>query len=451
MMAVPAAVVRQVDAVLQGAMKHQHLPGLSVAVAIDGRIAYARGYGYRNVAERLPANRHTVYNIASTTKQFVAAAILRLQQQRLLDVNDRLSEYYTGYRYADRVTLRQLLTHTSGIPDYLDRPGVPSHATAEQQVAAVAKLPPEFLPGTRFEYSNTNYVILGIVVEKLTHEPLQEVFKKWFFRPLGMLDSTALVLPWTLPDGATGYTYKNGSFVAIPMSVADYGYGDGGVDSSAYDLNLWDQALAAGRVVDAESLREMTSPPQAPDGEPIPGGYGFALEVGTLFGHCEWQHGGDNEGFHTGNAVFPDDRFSVAVVSNGNQFYYDWLVMKLFSLFYPPSREQWDQFYAGAPHQDAAVTARALAVLRAMEAGTIKKSEILAPAIVSALPGTPKQIAADAGAAGRWTHAVYRGMDYRSGNRIYSYLLFYPRAVVAYYFVLTPRGSVYAALPVRAD
>lgn len=448
---VPAAVMRQVDAVLEGAMAHQHLPGLSVAVAIDGRIVYARGYGYRNVPQRLPANAHTVYNIASTTKQFVAAAIMRLQQQGLLNVNDRLSKYYTGYRYAGRVTLRQILTHTSGIPDYLDQSNLPAHATAAQQAAAIAKLPPEFLPGTRYEYSNTNYVILGLIVEKLTHQPLQEVFKEWFFRPLGMHDSTAVVLPWTLRDGAMGYTYKKGNFVAIPQSVADYGYGDGGIDSSAYDLNTWDQALVAGHVVSEASLRAMTTPPQAADGEPMPGGYGFALEVDTLFGHREWEHGGDNEGFHTGNAVFPDDRFSVAIISNGNQFYYDWLVTKLFSLFYPPTPQQWAEFYAGAPHEDRAVTARALDTLARMEAGTIKKSDVLAPAIVAALPGTPKQMAANAGAVGRWTHAVFRGMSFRSGNTLYSYLLFYPNSVVAYYFVLTPRNSVYAALPVRAD
>lgn len=450
-MTVPPAVIRQVDAVLEGAMKHQHLPGLSVTVAVDGRIVYARGYGYRDVPKRLPANRHTVYNIASTTKQFVAASIVRLQQQGRLDVNDCLSKYYTGYRYADRVTLRQLLTHTSGIPDYLDQSNVPPNATAAQQAAAVAKLPPEFPPGSRFEYSNTNYVILGLIVEKLTHRPLQEVFKRWFFAPLGMHDSTAVTLPWTLPDGAMGYTYKNGAFVAIPQKIADYGYGDGGVDSSAYDLNVWDQALIAGHVVSEASLRAMTSPPQAADGEPMPGGYGYALEVDTLFGHREWQHGGDNEGFHTGNAVFPDDRFSVAIISNGNQFYYDWLLIKLFSLFYPPSAQQWAEFYAGTPHEDRAVTARAMSVLARMEAGTIKKSQVLAPAIVSAIPGTPKQMAADAGASGAWTHAVFRGMSYRSGNLIYSYLVFFPRAVVAYYFVLTPRGTVYAALPVRAD
>jgi hypothetical protein len=86
-----------------------------------------------------------------------------------------------------------------------------------------------------------------------------------------------------------------------------------------------------------------------------------------------------------------------------------------------------------------------------MEAGTIKKSDVLAPAIVAALPGTPKEMATNAGAVGQWTHAVFRGMSFRSGNTLYSYLLFYPNSVVAYYFVLTPRNSVYAALPVRAD
>jgi len=446
-----ASLLRQVDGVIAAAMAHQHLPGIAVAIAQDGHVIYARGYGNRIVPQRLPAGGHTVYNIASTTKQFVAAAIMRLQQSGMLNVNDKLSKYYTGYRYADRVTLQQLLTHTSGIPDYLDQSNVPPHATAAQQVAVVAKLPLEFPPGTRFEYSNTNYVILGLVVEKLTHESLGEIFRQWFFAPRGMGDSTFGALPWTLRDGAMGYTYKDGRFVAIPQSAADYGYGDGGVDASAYDLNTWDQALIAGRVVSDASLRTMTTPPMAADGEPLPGGYGFGLEVQSLFGHREFEHGGDNEGFHTGNAVFPDDRFSVAIISNGNQFFYEYLLTRLFSLFYPPTPQEQATFDAGAPHQDAAVTARALALLRRMEAGSVKKSEMLAPAIASALPGTPQQIATRAGAVGELTKAVYRGVSYRSGNRLFEYWLFYPHAVVAYYFVLTPRGSVYAAIPVRAD
>jgi len=206
-----ASLLRQVDGVIAAAMAHQHLPGIAVAIAQDGHVIYARGYGNRIVPQRLPAGGHTVYNIASTTKQFVAAAIMRLQQSGMLNVNDKLSKYYTGYRYADRVTLQQLLTHTSGIPDYLDQSNVPPHATAAQQVAVVAKLPLEFPPGTRFEYSNTNYVILGLVVEKLTHESLGEIFRQWFFAPLGMGDSTFGALPWTLRDGAMGYSTRMGA------------------------------------------------------------------------------------------------------------------------------------------------------------------------------------------------------------------------------------------------
>jgi D-alanyl-D-alanine carboxypeptidase len=443
--------LRQVDAVMEAAMAHQHVPAVSIAIARNGQVIYSKGYGYRNVAKRQHADGHTVYNIASTTKQFVAAAIMRLQQRGLLDVNDRLSTYFSQYRYGDRVTLRELLTHTSGIPDYLDQANLPPHATAQQQVAAIAKLPPEFLPGTRFEYSNTNYVILGLIVEKLTHESLRSVLTRWFFAPLGMRDSAFGVLPWTLRDGAMGYTYKNGRFEPIPQSTAQYGYGDGGIDSSPYDLNLWDQALIAGHVVSAASLEQMTRPPMAADGEPLPGGYGFGLEVQSLFGHREFEHGGDNEGFHTENAVFPDDRFSIAFSSNGNQFYYEYLLVKLFSLFYPPSPQERATFDAGSPGQNPRVTARALALLRRMESGDATKAEMFAPALMAALPGTPKQIATRAGAVGRWRKTVFRGMSYRSGNRIYEYWLFFPHAVVAYYFVLTPGGKVYAAIPVRAD
>jgi len=444
------AVLRQVDAVLESAMAHQHLPGLSVGIAVNGHVLSARGYGYRIVPKRLPASGHTAYNIASTTKQFTAAAIMLLQQRGLLDVDDRLSKYYAQYKYAGRVTLRQLLTHTSGIPDYLDQSNVAPNATATQQIAAIAKLPPEFSPGSRFEYSNNNYVILGLIVEKLTHLPLSAVFKQWFFQPLGMLDSTSVALPWTLPDGAMGYAYKGGRFVAIPQTVAEYGYGDGAIDSSAYDLMLWDQALIGLRVVDGDSWREMTTPPSA-QGEPLPGGYAFGLQAQTLFGHREIEHGGDNEGFHNDNAVFPDDKFSVAILGNGNDFFSDYLLVSLFSLFYPPTPQQQAAFDAGVPGEDPAVTSKALTLLQRMQDGSAKKSEVLAPAVAAQIPGTPEQMAARAGAVGRLTKAVFRAMSYRSGNRIYEYWLFYPHSVVAYFYVVTPRGKIYAALPVRAD
>ncbi len=450
MAGINAALLRQVDAVLESAMVHQHVPGISVGLAMDGHVMYARGYGYRIVPKQLPASGHTAYNIASTTKQFTASAIMVLQQRGLLNVDDRLSKYYPRYKYAGRVTLRQLLTHTSGIPDYLDQPNVASNATAAQQIATIAKLPPAFTPGSRFEYSNSNYVILGLIVEKLTHLSLQTVFKQWFFQPLTMLDSTSVALPWSLPGGAMGYAYKGGRFVAIPQTVAQYGYGDGAIDSSAYDLMLWDQGLIGLRVVDADSWREMMTPPSA-QGEPLPGGYAFGLQSQTLFGHREIEHGGDNEGFHNDNAVFPDDKFSLAILGNGNDFFSDYLLVKLFSLFYPPTPEQQAAFDAGVPGDDPAIRSKALDLLHRMQAGSAKKSEVMVPEIAAQIAGTPQQMASRAGAVGQLTKAVFRGMSYRSGNRIYEYWLFYPRSVVAYLYVLTPRGKIYAALPVRAD
>jgi D-alanyl-D-alanine carboxypeptidase len=451
MAATNAALLQQVDGVLENAMAHQHLPGLSVGIAVNGRVLYARGYGYRIVAKQLPAGGHTVYNIASTTKQFTASAIMLLQQRGLLNVDDRLSKYYPQYKYAGRVTLRQLLTHTSGIPDYLDRPNLAANATAAQQIATIAKLPPEFTPGSRFEYSNSNFVILGLIVEKLTQKPLSAVFKEWFFQPLAMSNSTSVALPWTLPGGAMGYAYRNGHYVPIPQTVSQYGYGDGAIDSSAYDLMLWDQALVGLKVVDADSLHEMTTPPLGAHGEPLPGGYAFGLNSNTLFGHREFEHGGDNEGFHNDNAVFPDDKFSIAIISNGNDFFSDYLLVKLFSLFYPPTPEQQAAFDAGLSGEDRVVTDKALTLLRRMQDGTAKKSEAMAPEIAAQIPGTPQQMATRGGAVGTLTKSVFRGMSYRSGNHIYEYWLFYPHSVVAYFYVLTPRGKIYAALPVRAD
>ena len=229
---------QRVDALVQSTMAHQHLPGLSLAIARHGHVLYARGYGYRDLSKRAHADATTVYNIASNSKQFTATAIMLLQEEGKLRLDDRLSRYLPEFRYGAQITLRELLTHTSGVPDYVDLNDLPHRATAKQFVDLVRDAPLDFPPGARFEYSNTNYVILGMLVEQVGGTSYSSFLSHRIFDPLKMTNASTRVIPASQPDGALGYTYDNG-IVLAPQTPDDLGYGDGTVNASVLDLVKW--------------------------------------------------------------------------------------------------------------------------------------------------------------------------------------------------------------------
>jgi D-alanyl-D-alanine carboxypeptidase len=432
------AIRSRIDALVQAAMLHQHLPGLSLAVAHNGRILYARGYGLRDIAAHEPADAHTIYNIASNTKQFTAAAIMLLQQDGKLSVDDRLSRYIPSYPQAGRITLRELLNHTSGIPDYTDLSDVPHHATAMQFFDLVAKLPLHFTPGTRYEYSNTNFMVLGIIVEQVSKMSYGEFLAHRIFQPIGMTETSTRVVPQSRPNGAVGYSYVHPNVKPIPQTIDDLGYGDGTINSSVIDLVKWDTALDAGRVVDASSFREMTTPPRAQGEGASDGAYGFGLSIGSFMGQRQVQHYGLNPGYGSINSTYPDDGFDIVMISNGDAFDETWLERQIFALFFPSRAGDRTGYDPTAPGEDSGLTTRAMAALRRLQTGAIGG-------------GASRQMSADAGAAGSPRRIVFEGMDYRSGGSTYVYTLYFASAVVEYDFSIDPRGKITSLVLARED
>lgn len=437
MTATPAIAAR-IDALVQAAMAHQHLPGLSLAVAHDGEILYARGYGVRDNASQAPADAHTIYNIGSVTKQFTATAIMLLRHDGKLKLDDRLSRYIPTYAQAGRITLRELLNHTSGIPDYTDLSNVPHHATAMEFFELVAKMPLHFVPGTRYEYSNTNFIVLGIIVEQVSKMPYGEFLERRIFKPLGMTQTSTRVVPQSQPDGAVGYTYQHPDVKPIPQTIDDLGYGDGTVNSSVLDLVKWDTALDSGRVVDAASWRAMTTPPHAQGEGASDGAYGFGLSVGSFMGRRQVQHYGLNPGYATLNATYPDDRFDIVMMSNGDAFDETWLERRIFALFFPSRAGDRTDYDPPAPGEDPAVTTRAMTALNRLQTGAIGGN-------------ASRQMSADAGAAGSPRRIVFEGIDYRSGGQTYVYTLYFASAVVEYDFSIDPRGKITSLVLARED
>jgi D-alanyl-D-alanine carboxypeptidase len=441
---------QQIVALVAATMRHQHLPGMSLAIARNGVLMYASGYGYRDMQKRSPADAGTVYNIASMTKQFTATAIMLLQEDGKLSVDDSLARYLPDYRFAKGITLREMLNHISGIPDYSIVDDVPHKATAAQFVDLIKDSPLDFSPGSRFEYSNTNYVILGMIVEQVSGESYGDFLAHRVFQPLGMRTTSARMIPQDVPDGAVGYTYANGKIVAAPQTADDLGYGDGTIDASVTDLVRWDAALDNGRVVNRASWRAMTFSPLS-HGYAMRGGYGFGLDLAHLYGRRYIFHQGLNVGFAGENATFPDDGLEIAALSNGDPFDEDLFFRRVVSIIEPPTAAQAAADLNAAPGEDPIITKQVTALLAGMQRGSIDRDLVTAEYARALTPAVMRQMCADAAVAGTPRRVIYRGRTYRDRKDFVFYDVYYPDSVVAVDAAIGANGALSLIEMARED
>ncbi len=296
--------------------KQGHFMG-SVLVAQAGRVLLDRGYGDANLELKVPDSPATKYRLGSITKQFTAAAILLLQQRGQLRVNDPVAKYLPDAPAAwSHVTIFNLLTHTSGIPNYSDLPDFDATkalpATPEQLVARFRDQPLQFEPGTAWRYSNSGYTLLGYLIERISGEPYAQFLRENIFEPLGMRDTGYDSNSAIIPERAEGYTPgPDGSPINaqyIDMSVP---YAAGGLYSTTHDLLRWEQALYGGKLLSADSLRQMTTP--------FMNNYALGLAVRTLPGiGALYSHGGSIYGFNGDISYVPAAQLAVIVLANLN-------------------------------------------------------------------------------------------------------------------------------------
>ena len=311
-----------VDDYLKAQMAARHIPGLSVAVVQDGRVVKSQGYGLADMKAKTAATPETVYEIGSLTKQFTAAAILRLREQKKIGIDDNISLHLNGLPAAWKViTVRELLNQTSGLPNYRDglnyrKGGTAKDYTAAQVIALAAAKPLRFAPGTQFEYSNTNYHLLGMIVEKVSGQSYGDYLQKTFFSPLGMT-RTRMAQPGSrVPDQAKG-TLGNGTEVkASPFVFSPtINFGDDGILSSVTDLSKWNAALSGPTLLSADSKTLLWTPPLLPDG--VKTEYASAWFSAPVQNHALLWHNGATLGGFTGAMFrFSDDRLTLIVLTN---------------------------------------------------------------------------------------------------------------------------------------
>src|SRR6266498_1905527 len=263
----------RVDTYIRSEMSKRRIPGLSLAVVEGGRLRKAMGYGLADIELRVPATPDTVYQIGSMTKQFTAAGIMLLVEAGKISLGDTIHKYLPDLPVAWRgVTLRHLLTHTSGIKDFADLADTETERakdyTKAQIIALVSGAPLEFRPGEKWNYSNTGYFLLGMIIERVSGKPYEDFLRERILRPLGMADTRLNDLNEIVPRRAAGYVLRNGHlYNAQPVSPT-HTYAAGGLLSTAADLAKWDAALYTEKVLRKSSLEQMLTPATLNDSQP---------------------------------------------------------------------------------------------------------------------------------------------------------------------------------------
>lgn len=285
----------------------------TVLVARNGEPVFVKSYGWANAEWDIPNARDTKYRLGSITKQFTAVAILQLVEQGKLKLDDPVSKYFEAPASWAPITIRHLLTHTSGIPSYTSLPGFMNSKVMLSMLPAEIvnlsrDLPLEFKPGERHVYNNTGYVFLGHILERVADMKYEDYLRKHVLDPAGMKDTGYDTFTKVIKRRATGYAgsvskLRNSRYIDMSLPHAA-----GALYSTVEDLLRWDAALHGGKLIGAASLKQMTTP--------FKGNYGFGLVMDKVGARRRIAHGGGIFGFNTMLARYPDDKLTVIVLGN---------------------------------------------------------------------------------------------------------------------------------------
>jgi D-alanyl-D-alanine carboxypeptidase len=316
---ISAALREQVDAIVRQALTTTGVPSASIAIVQAGAITYLQAYGDGRIEPHTHASPSMRYSIGSISKQFTAAAVLLLAEQGKLSLDDPVSRFVPNLTRGNEVTIRELLSHTSGYQDYWPQDYVPpfmlQSITADKILDQWARKPLDFDPGTEWQYSNTNFVIAGLIVEKASGEPLLQFLSAHIFTPLGMKSVMNIDQNRLTETDATGYLrYALGPPRLAPKEGKGWLFAAGELAMPAEDLAKWDISIINQTVLRPASYAHMEKEVVLKNG--LGTRYGLGVDVRQESGQRAIEHGGEVSGFTAHNLVFPDAHIAVVVLVN---------------------------------------------------------------------------------------------------------------------------------------
>jgi D-alanyl-D-alanine carboxypeptidase len=359
-LALTPAQSRSIDALVQHVMQADHIPGLSLGIARKGHVLFSRGYGVRDAASNAPADARTIYRIGSITKQFTAALVEIEADRGALPFNAEIHD----------ITIPQLLGQTSGLVSYTD-PG--------QTLDSALNAPPQFTPGTQWEYSNSNYYLLGTALESVTHKTYPQLLQDLILKPQHLASIT-----FPMPSGkdvALGYTWNGTGVVPLPPSANDapsLAFAASALSGNVVDLLQWMYKLQDGAIVPSDSFDQMTSSWVLSDGTFTHYGFGFFID--NWYGWHIAQHTGFMDGYSADDAISLDDGLDLVVLTNGDKQPVVPILKSVFAIVDPPKdRALVADLAQPAENEDPAVTALVKTVATQLSGGTLDRS-LLTPA-----------------------------------------------------------------------
>jgi CubicO group peptidase (beta-lactamase class C family) len=339
----------QIDAIF-ASLKSATAPGAAALVVHNGRVVFRRGYGVTDLRTLQKIDERTNFRLASFTKQFTAACIMLLARDGKLSYDDRLTHFFSEFpAYGNSITVRNLLNHTSGLVDYEDLlsqqyPDMPPEKTPQILDAGVLKLLEQqtsvkFPAGTKWEYSNSGYAVLAMIVEKVSGKPFGEFLQERIFAPLKMTNTLAYERGENeVPHRAYGHTKEQDGWHQTDQSPTSAVLGDGGIYSSLDDLAKWDRALRHHTLLTEAEMQPALTPVQPTDGpakstDGVTVSYGFGWFLDPYQGHRRMSHNGETVGFLTTIQRFPDDQLTIIVLANRTDTSPEELALKVADLY----------------------------------------------------------------------------------------------------------------------
>jgi CubicO group peptidase (beta-lactamase class C family) len=367
----PATFKAQLDAFVEREMREEKVPGVAIAVLRKGEIVVAKGYGSADVENDVPVTTQTIFQSGSVGKMFTAAAVMTQIEKGRMGLEDPVSKYLPDAPASWRtMTIHHLLTHTSGVANYGRDFDYRRDYSDDELVKVAYGLPLDFAPGARWNYSNTGYALLGILVKKATGKSYLEVLDTEVFKPLGMKTARGISDGDIVRHRASGYELvdgklKNQDFVSPTLNAT----ADGSLYFSIEDMIAWARGVEQGKVLSAAGWKQVYTPVKLNSGKSYP--YGFAWRVDTEAGHPRYHHGGAWQGFRTYYSRYLGDDLSVVLLTNSAATKLDTFIDGIAKL--------WDPALVAAPPRpkpEPETARRVTALIEAARAGSLRQEDL---------------------------------------------------------------------------
>ncbi|HEU4640974.1 MAG TPA: serine hydrolase domain-containing protein [Gemmatimonadaceae bacterium] len=429
-----SSLAHTVDSISTAVLASTGVPSASVAVVRHGQVVYANAYGKANLEQGTAATPAMRYGIGSVSKQFTAAAILLLAEQGKLSLDDPVGKYIPGLTQGNQVTIRELLSHTSGYQDfwpqdYLMTP-MKQSVTPRQIADRWGKQPLDFAPGTRWQYSNTNYTLAGMVIEKASGMPFWKFVQTRILEPPRLTSAKDFDANPRAAD-ATGYIrYALGPLHPAPDTGSGWMWAAGELAMTATDLARWDSTMIHHGLLRPSSWHEMEREVRLANGAGT--GYGLGVDVSMAGGHFLVEHSGEVSGFVSENMVFPDDSVAVVVLTNQDAAPAASAIASAIGHVLFTTEDA-----VGADR-----TAKARAILEALRAGTIDRSQLTPDASDYFTPEALKDFAASLAPLGDLRSFVLTATRSRGGMTMRSYRAVFADRALRVWTYETPDGKL---------